>query len=218
MSVAKSAASETELADVRASATQTDWAKTPLDEGRLMTAAEHQARLSDWGDDVTFRIGLRQLLAAVEDMSAAVKLRTSVAAHVIRLLVTRLHLVQDGKRHPEILTGKIERPLIVTGMPRTGTTWLYELLALDPNARAPLEWEVYRPWPAPEAATFETDPRIAEMEAVNKAVLAGAPELATMHTWHARLPQECNAITTLHFASTNFWSVYSVPNYLSWLT
>jgi len=67
------------------------------------------------------------------------KAENSVAAHVSGFLVTRLHLVQDASA---ILKsdGKIERPLIVTGMPRTDD-WLYELLALDPNARAPLEWK-----------------------------------------------------------------------------
>ena len=195
-----------------------DWAVSPLDEGGLLAAAERQTGLSDWGDDLTFRVGLGQLLAAVEAMAAAKSLRPHVAPHVIRLLATRLRLVDDGRRHPEILAGRIERPLIVTGMPRTGSTWLYELLALDPAARAPLDWEVQRPWPAPEAATYETDPRIAEIEAENRAIVAGAPELATMHNYHARLPQECNAITTLHFASSNFWAVYAVPDYIRWLT
>ena len=195
-----------------------DWGNIPLDDGRLTAAAERRTGLFDWGDDPTFRVGLGKLLAAVEAMGAAAKLRPIVAAHVVRLLATRLHLVDDERRNPEILAGRIERPLIVTGMPRTGTTWLYELLALDPAARAPLDWEVQRPWPAPEAATYDTDPRIAEIEAENRAIVAGAPELATMHNWHARLPQECNAITALHFASSNFWAVYSVPDYIRWLT
>jgi len=195
-----------------------DWSASPLEAGVLITAAEETAGLSDWGDDPTFRVGLDRLLASVEAMKAGPRLRPFVAPHVIDLLVTRLRLADDGRRHPEVLRGRIVRPLIVTGMPRTGTTWLYELLALDPAVRAPLEWEVRRPWPAPEAATYETDPRIAEAEAFNRAIVEGAPELATMHNFHARLPQECNAFTTYHFASSNFWAVYGVPDYISWLS
>src|SRR5882757_7132277 len=116
MSVSASTVQQVERAKARSSAAQTGWTKVSLDEGCLMAAAEQQAGLSDWGNDLTFRVGLGQLLAAVENMSAAVKLRPIVAAHVIRLLVTRLHLVDDGRRHSEILAGKIERPLIVTGM------------------------------------------------------------------------------------------------------
>jgi hypothetical protein len=182
-----------------------------------MTAAEQQTGLSDWGDDLTFRVGLQRLLAAVESLEATKRLRPYVAPHVIRLLATRLRLQDDGKRHPEVLAVTTGRPLIVTGMPRSGTTWLHELLALDTAARAPLDWEVQSPWPAPEATTYHTDPRIAEFDAMNKSIIADAPELATVHNFHARLPQECNTIATLHFASANFWSVYGVPDYLQWL-
>jgi hypothetical protein len=116
-----------------------------------------------------------------------------------------------------VLDGKIERPLIVTGAPRSGTTWLYELLSLDSGVRAPLEWEVSAPWPAPEAATFETDSRIAVEQAVFDGLVSAVPELATMHHWDVRAPQECNCFTTYHFASSNFWSSFGVPDYLEWL-
>jgi hypothetical protein len=194
------------------------WSPDRLEPADLLAAAERETGLSDWGSDPTFRTGLETLLASVENMSAAARLRPLVAPYVVRLLATRLRLTDDARRFPEVLAGPIERPLIVTGMPRTGTTWLYELLALDPAARAPLDWEVKRPWPAPEAATYETDPRIAEMEAVNQAIVNGAPELATMHNFHARLPQECDAFTTYHFVSSSFWAAYGVPDYLSWFT
>ena len=196
----------------------TDWSTTPLDPGRLLTSAEESVGLRDWGDDPTFRDGLEKLVAAVENMGAAKALRPHVAKRALHYLVTRLRLVDDERKHPEVLKGRIERPLIVTGLPRTGTTWLYELLALDPVVRAPLDWEVQRPWPAPEAATYDTDPRIAEMEEVNRAIVAGAPELATMHNWHARLPQECNAFTAYHFVASNFWAWWAVPDYTSWIT
>lgn len=195
-----------------------EWSAAPLDGGRLLAAAEERVGLSDWGDDPTFRVGLEKLIAAVENMGAAKRLRPVVAEKALHFLATRLQLVDDERKYPEVLDVRIERPLILTGLPRTGTTWLYELLALDPVVRAPLDWEVHRPWPAPEAATFDTDPRIAEMEAVNRAIVAGAPELATMHNFHARLPQECNAFTAYHFVTSNFWAWWSVPDYTRWMT
>ncbi len=54
---------------------------------------------------------------------------------------------------------------MIVGQPRTGTTILYDLLAQDPANRAPLTWEVDRPCPPPETATYEDDPRIAEADA-----------------------------------------------------
>jgi len=195
-----------------------DAARTRLDATELCAAAERNTGLSEWGADRTFLTGLGKLTDAVEAMSCADILRDSVAAQAVSLLETRLRLEDDARRHPQILLGPIERPVIVTGLPRTGTTWLFELLALDPAVRAPLDWEVASPWPAPELATWDTDPRIARVEAAYEAMLAAAPELATMHHFDARLPQECNSITQLHFASSNFWASYAVPDYIDWLT
>src|SRR3546814_6720439 len=82
------------------------------------------------------------------------------------LLAARLHFADDEKRHPEIVTQEVGDPLVVCGLPRTGTTIVYDLLCLDPAARAPREWEWYIPWPAPEIETFATDPRIAQVQSI----------------------------------------------------
>ena len=189
-----------------------------LDANHLTSLAEAETGLAAWGSDLTFREGLGRLIASAEDLPFADKVRDPLQAELVRLLATRLRLEDDAARHPAILLGRVDKPLIVTGMPRTGTTWLFELLSLDPATRAPLDWEVAEPWPAPEAATFETDPRIARVQGAYEAMLKVAPELATMHNFHAQLPQECNSITTLHFASSNFWASYDVPDYLRWLS
>ena len=185
---------------------------------QLMREAERRTGLGCWGDDLSFLVGLDTLLAAVETMADAAVVREPVREQAIALLCTRLRLEDDARHHPEILKGRIERPLIVAGLPRTGTSWLFELLALDPAARAPLEWEAAAPWPAPEIASFATDPRIAALQAGYDGLLAAAPELATMHEFGALLPAECNTVMQLHFASSNFWAAYAVPDYIAWLS
>ena len=157
-------------------------------------------------------------MTRVEAIPFAASLREAVRVEVTRLLTTRLQLQREATDHPEILRGEIRRPLVVLGLPRTGTTWLFELLALDPGARAPLSWEVAAPCPAPRLDSFATDPRIAQTQAGIDAMLASVPELATMHPFGATLPAECNAILQLHFASSNFWATYAVPDYIRWLT
>jgi len=189
-----------------------------LDVAALHAEAEETTGLTDWGTDLTFREGLGRLVNAIEAMPEADWLRASFAAEATSLLVTRLRLQDDANRHPEVLEGQIVRPMIVTGAPRSGTTWLYELLALDPATRAPRDWETANPWPAPEIASFDTDPRIAERQAVFDAMVKAVPELATIHPWNTRMPQECNCFTNLHFVSSNFWSSYSVPDYVDWIT
>ena len=189
-----------------------------LDRAALMAQAEQDSGLSRWGVDRTFGEGLGRLVDAVEAMPFAAALREAVATQVTQLLATRLQLEEDARQQPEILRGEIRRPLIVLGLPRTGTTWLFELLALDQGARAPLTWEAAAPCPAPELATFATDPRIRRTQAGFDAMLQAVPELATMHPFGATMPAECNAIMQLHFASSNFWASYDVPDYLRWLT
>lgn len=192
--------------------------KKPLDAATLMAQAEEVTGLSDWGQDHSFEVGLGKLVDAVEAMACGPLLRDAVTEQSVQLLSTRLRLNDDANKHPEILSSKIERPLIVAGLPRTGTTWLFELLELDPMVRAPLDWEVVAPWPAPEAATFEADPRIAQVQSGYEEMLKLVPEFATMHQVGAQLPQECNAIAQYHFASSNFWASYGVPDYLDWIT
>jgi hypothetical protein len=189
-----------------------------FDSESLLREAERQTGLSDWGDDPSFCIGLGKLLAAVDAMPSGAALRPAITGQAVQLLSTRLRLEEDARQHPEILDGKIERPLIVAGLPRTGTSWLFELLALDPAARPPLEWEAALPCPAPEITSYTTDPRIGQVQAGFDAMLVAAPELATMHEFGALLPAECNNIMQFHFASSNFWASCAVPDYLRWLS
>ena len=79
--------------------------------------------------------------------------------------MNRLNYVNDRKRFPAIAGERIVAPVFIIGFPRTGTTILHDILAQDPDSRAPLTWETMFPSPPPDAATFETDPRIARCAA-----------------------------------------------------
>ena len=88
------------------------------------------------------------------------------AGELANYLATRLAMTAWRRDHPEVAAGAIERPLVIVGQPRTGTTILHDLLAQDPALRAPLTWQVDRPTAAPgEADTYGSDPRIAEVQA-----------------------------------------------------
>ncbi|MBU3946614.1 MAG: sulfotransferase [Proteobacteria bacterium] len=188
-----------------------------LSETTLLREAEQRSGLSDWGSDQTFRIGLRVLVEALLETEPLPKVFERFTAHMIDLLVTRLRLVDDARRHPEIMAIKIERPIILIGLSRTGTTILHNLMALDPAARAPLEWETAHPWPAPEVATFDTDPRISQMQAQIEGLFAALPILKKMHPFGATLPADCLNLMALHFASARFFTFYGVPRFVKWL-
>ena len=108
-------------------------------------------------------------------------------------------------------------PIVIVGQARTGTTILYDLLAQDPATRAPLTWEVDRPVPPPETATYLTDPRIDEVDAELAGVDLLIPGFRTMHPMGARLAQECVRITASDFRSVTFPTQYRVPSYARWV-
>jgi hypothetical protein len=135
----------------------------------------------------------------------------------VRLLENRLRLNDALQRNPEIARAEIRRPLFILGMPRTGTTILHELLAQDPANRVPMTWEVFHPWPPPERATYESDPRIAAVEKHFSGIDRLLPDFKKMHPMGALLPQECVALTAHDFATMIYHTSNRVPSYQAWL-
>lgn len=93
------------------------------------------------------------------------------------------------RQHPEIDDVVIPPILYITGHERSGTTLLHNLLSLDDNARSLKRWELMRPTPPPEAATYRTDPRIAEVQAPQEKLRGTL--LEHMHWVDSEDPEEC---------------------------
>jgi len=188
-----------------------------LDEAALLAAARAQTRLDDFGPD-GFRDGLRELLHSLETEAELTTLgRISARGQILGLLTNRLQLVDHRKRHPELAGEEIRRPLFVLGLPRTGTTILYGLIAQDPAHRSPLTWEVAFPCPPPEIASYDSDPRIARTDEQFEQLKRLAPGFDSIHPMAARLPQECVAIFAHDFKSVQFEAAFDVPSYQEWL-
>ena len=188
-----------------------------LDEERLLTEATRRTGLSDFGDE-WFRDPLRRLLDAYEKEAALTTLGRLIARNdILRLLENRLRLIDTWKRHPEILSTPICQPIVIIGLPRTGTTILHELLAQDPANRVPLTWEVMHPWPPPERATYVSDPRIAQVAKHFSRIDQVLPGFQAIHPMGAQLPQECVALMAHDFATMIYHTTNSVPSYQAWL-
>jgi hypothetical protein len=134
----------------------------------------------------------------------------------VNWLENRLLLAETRKRHPEIAAAPVERPLFITGLPRTGTSILHELLAQDPGSRAPLHWEVRSPCPPPDEASHASDPRIERAERQIQLWNQIVPEYSAMHELGARIPVECVQITAHEFVSEEILGRYQVPSYAAW--
>ena len=187
-----------------------------LDEAGLLETSRMRTGFDDFGDDL-FREPLRILLDSFErDADLNLVGRICVRSEITRMLCNRLYMTADCKRHPEIHEERIRRPLFITGLPRSGSTFLHTLLAQDPHCRAPLIWEVMHPFPPPERRTYDSDPRIGRTERQLKWLDVLMPEFEKFHLIHARYPQECIAITDHAFLSYVFETMYQVSSYRDW--
>ena len=184
---------------------------------RLMAEAIERAGTDDFGEP-TWQEGLDLLLDGFPSESMLNEVGVEIAAgDVVNNLATRLGIVAWRHGHPEIATVGIDRPIVIVGQPRTGTTILYDLLALDPSLRAPLTWEVDRPLPPPETATYDTDPRIAEVDETLAMADALIPGFRSFHPMGATLAQECVRITAGDFRSMIFPIQFRQRTYNRWL-
>jgi hypothetical protein len=185
--------------------------------GHLIDQAQQETGLEDFGDP-SWREGAERLIADLNDRAALTEVgRVIAGTDVVDYLTSRLRVVDWVRRNPPIAAADIRPPIVVLGQPRTGTTILFDVLAQDPANRVPLTWEVDQPWPPPETATYESDPRIDEVDAKLAAVDLLIPGFRAMHDMGARLAQECVRITAADFRSMIFSTQYRVPEYQHWL-
>lgn len=189
-----------------------------LDEGSLVREGIDAAGGADDFGDGPFLEPLRLLLGSLEREAELTFLGRTIARRtLVRVIRNRLRLVADRALHPEIASVEIRRPLIVVGLPRTGSTILHDLLACDPASRTPLTWECDAPSPPPESATRDTDPRIAASDTELAGVDRLIPGFRAMHPMGARMSQECVVLNMHAMATPIFHNSYHVPTYEDWL-
>lgn len=129
--------------------------------------------------------------------------------------VNRLDYTADRALFPEIAGQRIEKPVFIIGMPRTGTTILHDILARDPANRAPLTWECMFPSPPPRAETFTTDPRIARCAATMPPI--EEQQLKAIHPLGAELTQECVTLMGESMCTPLFHNQFNVSTYQTWI-
>lgn len=181
---------------------------------RLIDRARTAAQLEDLGD-TEFLDALTVLCRSIRDDRPRTQQGLErMSALLTRQLDTRLKLAATRQQYPEIARQEIRSPLILVGLPRSGTTILHALLAQDPAARSSQRWEMTYPFPPPRAETYETDPRIARVDAE---IETFDPEFRAMHRMAANLPEECNSLVEASFRTMNYWANMALPSYAHWL-
>ena len=184
----------------------------------LVAQACEAAGSDDFGEPDGWRDGLARLTDGLVNEAHLSDLGVEIAVmDIVGPLTNRLRITQWRKEHPELATAPIERPIFIVGQPRTGTTILFDLLAQDPELRPPLTWEVDAPWPVPQPETYDTDPRIAQIQANLEMSEQIVPGLLTHHPMGALLPQEDVRIWAGQFCSMIFPVQYRLPSYSRWM-
>jgi hypothetical protein len=186
-----------------------------LSEEEILQGARSQTGLEDLGNE-RFRVPLKALLDSYNDDTNLTTVGRWLARRMlIHIVANRLLIHRDLKCYPEILSGRIDRPLFVVGLPRTGTTLLYNLLAQDSASRPLLFWESVSPAPPPDPETRDCDPRIETAEKIVAGLNGTLPNLAAIHEMNPRGPDECLGLLFNTFVTPFFRG--NLPRYREWL-
>jgi len=188
-----------------------------FDPDSIMRAAAAKARAHDFGDD-TVREPLEVIRLSIdEDVQLTTFGRIVFRQLLIAALTERLKVIDWAKRHPEVREEKIERPWIILGLPRTGTTLLSFLLGLDPVARPLVQWEASHPVPPPDLATYAEDPRIAQVAKQFGRLQELNPPIGAMHPFGATLATECVTLLAFDLRALSFETQGLISGYGRWL-
>lgn len=182
----------------------TESRRVDLDLPRMIDEAMTQAGGDDLdeGDGILTRVAA--YVEAIEADHGLTELaRGTLRGRVLRLLRNRLSLNELVRQHPEIESIPIEKPFIVVGMPRSGTTHLVSLLAADPRRRALPYWESREPMPLPGRGPDirGVDPRYSAAKAEHDAMMLTAPHAAAMHDRFPEAIEEEVELLDLDFAA-----------------
>lgn len=187
-----------------------------IEVSKIIGAAKQAAGLSDFGVD-GWQEGLEILVdsanreARLNDAGEAM-----FSGQAVMMLMRRLEIEDWYTRHPEIDDQQIVAPLMVLGLPRTGSTAAHCLMGEDPAVRVMRNWEAMMPCPPPEAETYQTDPRIALMDEQMKRRDEMTPRMKQMLPSTSTSPTEDQLTMGYDFKSQIFQASFRIPTYAEW--
>jgi hypothetical protein len=192
----------------------------PLEPAALLEAAADQTGLSDFGEP-SFRERLDVLCAALRTeagLSAAGVV--NVYSQLLQLLKNRLLVTDLLARHPEIAHEVVADPIVICGMPRTGTTHLHNLIAADPAMRSLPYWESVEPVLSPaeradhdRAGADRPDPRVERTSRAVEFVDSAMPYFRRMHEMSADHAHEEIQLLAIDFSTMFFETMAPIPTW-----
>ncbi len=183
----------------------------------LEEGARAATGLDDFGSSY-HREGLDRTVHALNTEAGLNDLgRVMQHATISNALIQRLKIIDAYQAHPEIASEVIDGPIVILGLPRTGTTALGQLISADPQFRFLRTWESQAPTPPPETATQHSDPRIAQAAEGIAMIEQMFPDFRTQINSGAEAATECQDLMGMSFRTFHFDGVVRVPGYVEWL-
>jgi Sulfotransferase family len=185
-------------------------------EETLHEAAVEQVGFEDFGER-DYLAGLRVLLKAIDsDLELSESGRQRVFATVLRALSGRLYSQKGWAEHPECLHTEIQTPLVIVGLPRTGTTTLQKLMSLDPQFQGLEYWIAPNPMVRPPRDQWESNPLYRATVAAVEAADRDDPMSRQIHDVVAGEPDECLYMMLQRFVHNTFGASIGTPSYDDW--
>ena len=184
---------------------------------QLHQQAADATGLNDFGD-ANYRSGLQLLLEGYDTTATFGELgRYSSWAMLLNCLRGRLYAIEGIKQNPSCREQRLDKPLFIVGLPRTGTTILHRLLVSHPDNQGLEYWLGSFPQPRPPRSTWSDNERHQEVENSLQALDQINPELKKIHEMSADGADECRLLLMQSFANVTFQANATVPVYREWL-
>jgi hypothetical protein len=190
-----------------------------LDRDELIATARRRTALAEAGltlaPGATYLEGLDVLLDSLEREAKLTPAgRYFAREQVITSLANRLLLHEARRQDPRLETPEVAPPVVIVGLPRSGTTFLQHLLARDPQWRVLRQWEAPRP-AAPRSTASDAAARRATDRGMRMLDYL-APDARVLHPVDTLEPTECVTLFSNSFASLELATINQTPSYLQW--
>lgn len=186
------------------------------DLGSVLAEARGRTGLTDWGDD-GFLTSMGRLLEEAARCDLAPLGRLILHQVAVSAVVHRLRLYRYVAQHPEVRSVPIERPIFIVGFPRSGTTLMQNLLAVNPANRALRFWELVSPVPAHPDPTVDRWMRRSQARALVRAAYLLSPEQRVIHAIGVDTAEECWPLFQIRAMALNNDLMSGFTEYGTWL-
>ncbi len=186
----------------------------------LLASAVKATGMDDFGvDDDNYQEALNVLLEAFRNDADLTELGSKMQRFFVRnALVARLVSEAAFKQYPQHVDVPIERPIFVTGLPRTGTTALHRLLCGDPRHQGLELWLAEFPQPRPPRETWKDNPVFQQIDAQFTKAHEENPDYTGLHYMTADEVEECWQLLRQSLHSVSYETLAHVPTYAQWLS